>query len=201
MANSKKLTNQQEAFAQHYALTLNPQEAAEKAGYSRTSLGTQPYTLLRNPKIANRINELREDIKVKHQVSLDMVILEAWKLANYDVTEAFYEDGTPKPIQELPEGLRKAIVGFETYEDYTEGVEVGKVTKYKFANKEKSIDMLIKHLGGYIEKTMNLNVNVDEDKMDSEEFKQLKSRLIDSIFKKTPRDVTPKVIDVEPDES
>lgn len=202
MAGRKTLTNQQEIFAQFYAESLNPQEAAEKAGYSKASSRTLPYQLLRNEKIAKRINELREDVKVKHQVSLDMVILEMWKLASFDITEAFDENGKPKPIHELPEGLRKSIVAFETYKDFTEGVEVGEITKYKFADKTKAMDMLVKHLGGYIERTQSLNVNVDVDgdDMDSEEFQELKERLVEKIFSKKTRNIEPKVIDVDADE-
>jgi hypothetical protein len=107
-----------------------------------------------------------------------MVVCELWQIANADPGDAFDSDGKLKNIKDIPEALRKTIQSVETYEDFTEGVEVGEVQKVKFWDKTKALDMLARHLGMYIDMTINknLNVNVNEPQT-SESFEKVKEFL------------------------
>ena len=62
-----RLTNKQEAFAQHYALNGSPIEAYRAAGYSKAmsanSTAVEAQKLLKKPKIAGRIAELSARVR------------------------------------------------------------------------------------------------------------------------------------------
>jgi phage terminase small subunit len=64
----------QETFVQEYFLSKNQTTAAEKAGYSKKTAASQGSRLLKNVKIAQRLEFLLEEQKERVQVDADYVI-------------------------------------------------------------------------------------------------------------------------------
>ena len=64
-----RLTNKQDAFAEHYALHGSPIAAYRAAGYSKAmsanSAAVEAQKLLKNTKVADRIDELSARIRKK----------------------------------------------------------------------------------------------------------------------------------------
>lgn len=55
------LTEKQEVFCQAYVKDFNATNAAKKAGYSERSAYSTGHTLLRNPEVQKRLEELKKD--------------------------------------------------------------------------------------------------------------------------------------------
>lgn len=55
----RPLTPKQQRFVEEYAVDLNALQAATRAGYSSKTAGIQGHWLLRNPKVAHAIAEMR----------------------------------------------------------------------------------------------------------------------------------------------
>ena len=150
-------------------------KAALAAGYSEKSAYQGAKTMLRTPHVAKRIAEMKEEMQERTNITIDMVLIELWQIANADPGDAFDENNKLKNIRDMPVALRKTIQSIETYEDFTEGVEVGQTQKIKFWDKTKALEMLAKHLGMFIDINVNknLNVNVNQNQPQSEAFSTL----------------------------
>lgn len=161
----KKLSPKQEAFSEHYAALLDAGKAAKAAGYSEKTATQQGYQQLQNPLVQKRIAALREKTAERVHISIDMIIGELWKLANCDISEAFDDKGQLKPIKEIPEEVRKAISGVEILEEFEgygqERTQIGWTKKVRFWDKNKALDALGRHLGMFVEKKQDINVNVN----------------------------------------
>lgn len=96
---SQKLNARQELFAQHYVKELNAEKAAKLAGYSEKNIRCQASQVLNNPKVRERIEELRTE-KLK-PVHLDVnrvlgMILDVFETSSQKVvTRAMTADGEP----------------------------------------------------------------------------------------------------------
>ena len=94
----------------------------------------------------------------------------------HDISEALQSDGTVKPIEQIPEPLRRTIASIEVAELF-EGVgsdrkAVGVLKTIKLIEKTKAIDMLLKKLGQYIDKVVvsggvTVTHSVDQADLDS----------------------------------
>jgi hypothetical protein len=75
-------------------------------------------------------------------------------LAYFDVRDLFRPDGSLKPINEMPEDARRAIMGFEvTKRNLTAGDgEQEDVVKVKLADKNKSVETLARVLGMLVDR-------------------------------------------------
>lgn len=196
MAKGKKLTHKQELFCEYYIECLNASEAAKKAGYKESSAPVIGHRWLRDDRIKDRIRLSQKRHQTKLDITVEMILKELWNIANLDPAEAFNEDGSIKNIHDMPPNVRKAIASFETYQDYTEGVEVGEVKKIKFWPKNNALHQIGKHLGMFIERieSKTLSVNVDQT---SPEFEKMKEALLEST---SPiRDVKPVRVDADND--
>lgn len=75
-----KLTPKQEAFCLAYLETGNASEAYRRAydagGMGSNAIGVEAFKLLENPKIANRLSELRAPIIAKAQLTVEDLIVE-----------------------------------------------------------------------------------------------------------------------------
>ena len=86
-----KLTDKQQAFINHYLITLNGTEAARRAGYkgNDVTLASVAYENLRKPhlreEIDNRLNALT--------MSADEALLRMTQIARGDLSQYIYNDG------------------------------------------------------------------------------------------------------------
>jgi len=111
---------------------------------------------LDNPKIALRLNELREKAEAKALVTVEKVLRELYKLATVDIRQAFDEQGNLKPIKDLPEDVARAIASIESFEEYSgrgdKREPVGFTRKIKLSDKIRALELLGKYLKMFTDK-------------------------------------------------
>jgi phage terminase small subunit len=148
------MEDRKERFAQEYIKDLKATQAAIRAGYSPRSAHSQASRLLKNRKVSERIAELKAKVEQRIVISAAKVLEELGRIALCDIGQAFNEDGTLKPVHEIPEDCRRALAAMEV-EEATPGIEVGGkeglkmslryVKKVKFWNKHEALVTLAKH--------------------------------------------------------
>lgn len=140
----------EEKFCHYYLVNRNGTDAAIKAGYSRKVAASEACILLRQHNIRLRINELIKKQLDKVDLKTSTIIRELMNSAMVNITDAYNEDGTIKPLHEMPESLQKAIISIETEEIYTGSGEerraVGQARKIKIHDRVSSLKLLGQHL-------------------------------------------------------
>lgn len=132
-------------------------KAAIAAGYSPKTAAQQASRLLANPAIRARINMHKADVLARVAndtgISLERTLKEIGRLAFFDMRKLYTPDGRVKPLHELDEATVAALTGIDVQILYggsgDERGEIGHVVKWKAAAKDKALDMLMKHYGGY----------------------------------------------------
>ncbi len=131
-----------ELFAQNLAKGMSAAEAYEKAGYKPNDQNAARLT--RNEEVRTRVAELMAPAVEATEATVERVLKEMVRLAFYDMTAIL--DSTNgwiamKDPRELPEDLRRAIVGIKP-------VQVGDELQYecKFADKQRALDSLARYL-------------------------------------------------------
>lgn len=151
-----ELSEQQELFCLEYVRCLNAKQAALKAGYSEKTAGAQGSRLLKSVKIQARCQELNADRKERTLIDADRILKELLDMAMVDISEAFNDDGSLKPIREIPKPIRRMISSLEINELFEgfgkEREQIGHVKKLRFWSKEKALELLGKHLKLFTDK-------------------------------------------------
>ena len=151
------LSVKQDLFCTEYMKCGNASQAY-KASYRADSMSTAAiYTeaskLLNNPVITLRISELRAKVADAAIMSARESLIEASKLARFDIRRMFAPDGSPVAVHLLDDTTAAAIGGMDVFEEYAgkgEGrVLVGHVKKYKVFDKNVALEKLFKHHGLY----------------------------------------------------
>lgn len=169
------LTPKQELFAQKYLETGNASEAYRQsydAGNMKPeTVNRTAKELLDNPKIAARLNELKDLQLKRHNVTIDRVIAEYAKLAFLDIRKAFDSEGSLLPIRDLDDDTAAAIAGLDVEvrrvqgeaEEELEGQPhdgalrrqhgtIARLHKIRLSDKKGALDSLAKHLGMFIDR-------------------------------------------------
>ncbi len=135
-----------ERFAQNKAKGESTGPAYTAAGYKATGHSAEVAggRLLKNVEVRNRIAELMAPAIAETEATVGRVLREMTRLAFYDMTAVIeVKDGkiTLRDPTSLPEDLRRAIVGIKP-------VQAGDGLQYecKFADKQKALDSLARHL-------------------------------------------------------
>lgn len=148
------LTPKKELFCKEFLVDLNGTQAAIRAGYSEKTANEQAARLLATVSVQARINELKTKRAEKIEVKSDDVLRELVKLANSDIRKVFEEDGKMKPMSEWPDEIAACVSSVEVEELFEweeengrkEKKHIGYLTKVKFWDKTKCLDMLGRHL-------------------------------------------------------
>nr|WP_246593659.1 terminase small subunit [Evansella tamaricis] len=90
---SDDLTDKQRLFCYHYIKSFNATQSAIKAGYAPDSAHVEGHRLLRNPKIAGLIKELKENMTGSLYLDAMDVLRKFAAIAFADITD-FVEFGT-----------------------------------------------------------------------------------------------------------
>lgn len=143
------LTAKQRAFCREYLVDLNATQAAIRAGYSENSATEIGFENLSKPHIHREVQRMMNERAERVEVTADMVLRELIGIATVDLSEAFDEFGALKPIKDIPKNVRKAIAGIETLQI---GDGAGTVKKVRFWDKNKSLEMLGRHLKLFVDK-------------------------------------------------
>jgi phage terminase small subunit len=144
----KAMTPKQELFALEYLKDLNATAAYKRAGYSGkgNSAEATAAQLLRNPKVAAKIQEAMDKRTSKLEITAETVLQEIARLAFVDISQAYDENNRLKPLHEMPEDVRRAIASIEVGELREDGEVIGQMRKVKFWDKKGSLDLLGRHL-------------------------------------------------------
>lgn len=162
-----KLTPKQQRFVDEYLIDLNATAAAERAGYKDSNIGRQ---LIAKNNVAEAIGKRKADRSARTEITQDRVLQEYARLAFFDPRKLFTADGAPKNITELDDDTAAAIAGLDVQEVYEGAGDnreiVGRVKKYKIADKKGALDSVAKHLGMFTDKVdlkgdLNFEIKVD----------------------------------------
>lgn len=132
-----KLTPKQERFVGEYLIDLNATQAATRAGYSAKTANEQGSRLLANVSVRSAIEKAQAERGERIKTTADDVLREITRLAMFDPAQ-FKDVRSPEDMANLPEDVRRAIVGWSWDK---QGRFVIKLAK------EGSLDMLARHHG------------------------------------------------------
>lgn len=146
---TKALNPKQERFVAEYLVDLNATQAAIRAGYSPKTAKEQGARLLTNAHIQQAVQERRQQHQANTGLTVERVLLEAMRLAFFDIRKLTDAEGNPIPINQLDDDTAAAIQGLElaTERSRDEDGSVTVVRKYKIADKNAALERLFKHLG------------------------------------------------------
>lgn len=144
------LTAKQSLFVNGVLAGLSQKDAAIAAGFSAKSADAQAAVIVKIPKVKAAIDEALRRRSERVEVKADDILRELARVGMSDIGEAFDENGMMRPLSEMPVGVRRAISSVEV-EDIFEGrgaerVRVGTLTKVKFWDKTRGLEMLGKNL-------------------------------------------------------
>lgn len=154
-ANPTNITPKQEAFSVAM-LTADTASDAYRRAYSTArmtpkQINEEASKLMANPKVAQRVAELRAQAAEKAVLTEARVLEEVARLGLFDPRKLFNADGSPKDIHALDDATAAAIAGLEVMEVYDgtgkDRKFVGYLKKYKIADKNSALEKLMKHMG------------------------------------------------------
>ncbi|TWP23123.1 terminase small subunit [Apibacter muscae] len=178
----KKLTLKQKQFCEEYVLDLNATQAAIRAGYSKKTAYAIGQENLKKPEIQNYLTNLRTEVKERNKITIDELVKILADIARFDPVDILNDDGTIKPINQIPKGTRNAIASLEIEESTSIGINdgapgsmkfTGLIKKIKLVSKEGAIDKLLKHLGGYEKNNEQKKSNINFSSLSNETIKEL----------------------------
>jgi phage terminase small subunit len=143
---SGKMTPKQAIFVAEYSIDGNATRAARDAGFSWATAHVTGARLLKDPKVAAAIAAGQARREQKLEITAERVLRELAKLAFYDISEIFDEDGNLLPVHRMDETARAAIAGLDM--ETTDGPgRVRTITqKVKLADKGLNLERLGKYL-------------------------------------------------------
>lgn len=150
------LTPKQAKFVEEYLIDLNATQAAIRAGYSAKTAKQQGQRLLTNVDVAEAVSGRRETLSQVVEVTQERIVAEYARMAFYDPASiAGQPMNGPEDIPNLPEEVRRAIVGW--------GWDKAGNFTLKLADKNAALTNLGRHLGMFTDKVehsgeMRLNV-------------------------------------------
>jgi phage terminase small subunit len=135
------LTEKQLRFAEEYLLDFNASEAYKRAGYQASghALYAGASRLLTNPKVQAYLAERRKEVVQRSTLSLERLTQELEHIAFSDPRDLFQENGALKNLSELPDGIARAVSGFE----------LGDKVKVTLWDKLGAIEKALKLLNAY----------------------------------------------------
>ena len=139
----KTLTDKQKRFCEEYIVDWNCTRAAKAAGYSEKTAYAIGSENLKKLEIKDYIQECKNKIEELAGISKLKAIKQLSRMAFADISEAYNDDGTLKPLSQMSDDLKATFEGVETM---TVG-EMSEVQKLKIASKRGALQDLAKMLG------------------------------------------------------
>lgn len=136
------------AFVREYLADakLNAAEAARRAGYAEKNADVAGSKLLADPWVKAEIEKAMKERAEKTGVTAEDVVLELRRIAMADPLDAFDENGALRPLKDVPENLRRTISSIDTETTVSEDGVTTIVRKIRFWPKDKTLELLGKHL-------------------------------------------------------
>lgn len=160
------MTEAQKRFCDEYVIDFNGTRAY-KAAYPNCkkdeTAKAAASRLLTNVNVIQYIQEQKEELKEKINITKEQVINQIARIAFGDIRKLYNDSGGLKNIQDLDDDAAAIISGIETteeFEGYGEDREqIGYTKKVKIASKDRALEMLGKYFGIFKEK-----VEINSDK-------------------------------------
>lgn len=147
-----KLSDKQEMFCKEYVIDLNAARAARASGYSKKTASRTGVENLSKPRIQKRIAQLQKPTIDRLGITKERVLKEIAKLAFSNIKPLLDDKGNIKKISDMTDDEAAAISSLEI-SSLSLGVEEGDGVlinkKMKLYGKDKSLNMLMKHLNLY----------------------------------------------------
>jgi len=144
-------------FVKEYRKDRNGTRAAIAAGFAAKSAHVTASRLLRNAKVKAQIDKEDTELANRLDLSVEWVIKRLMYRAGFDVRKFYREDGSLIPVKELDDETAYALQGLEIeklYEHFGKGQaqDTGTLTKIKFADRDRALELLGRHLKMFTEK-------------------------------------------------
>jgi phage terminase small subunit len=169
------MTAKQLIFANEYLRTGDITQSAIKAGYSAKTAKSIGSETLQKPEVRHYIESFRKQIQTETGVTVQRIVAELNKVAFSDISDLFEIIGDEvkiKKLTDLPANVRAMVAGI-TEED----TKHGKKRIIKLHSKLNALDMLMKHLGGYV--TLNDII----DRLTPEQVEEISDKLLSKLQK------------------
>ena len=156
-----ELTLKQARFATLYVLDNNGAKAARDAGFKPRSAGQTANKLLKNGRVALRIEELRAELRDRHSATADNIIERYRKMAMGDAVSLVVIDSdtglsrfkTPDELTDDERGMIADVRIRNTTHTQADGTEVVRQQySYKLINTKDSLDSLSRTFGLFRDK-------------------------------------------------
>lgn len=138
-------------FLREYLKDFNGTQAAIRAGYSKRTANEQAARLLAKVSLQTRLATILQERIDKEEIAGTDILRELKRIGLSDVGQAFDEQGRLKPMDQIPEDLRRSIAGVESVEEFAgkggDRQQIGWTKKVKLWDKPKALEILCKHLG------------------------------------------------------
>lgn len=144
------LTAKEEKFCVEYIKCLNKTKAAIKAGYSIKTARQIGCTLFTKVNIKQRIEALREEIKLEKGIDEHNILTKLMALADWNIKDFVGDGNKIKDLKSLSRDKLEPVVGIRVKETITQLGEVTTrevTTELKMADKRATLIDLGRYLG------------------------------------------------------
>jgi phage terminase small subunit len=156
-----ELTEKQGRFVHLVCFDSNASKAARDAGYSKSAAGTVGGKLLKNGRVAARIEELRAELRDRHSATADNIIERYRKMSMGDPVSLVVVDSetglsrfkTPDELTDDERGMIADVSIRTTTHTLDDGSTVERQQfSYKLVNMKDSLDSLSRTFGLFRDK-------------------------------------------------
>ena len=112
----KPLTERERRFVAEYVTDFNQTRSAIAAGYSKKGAHVQGHRLLARANIRLAVKGFIDKLVRPHDHSAERILKETALVAYSDLGDIFNDDGSLKPIKDMPEHVRRSISSIEVEE-------------------------------------------------------------------------------------
>lgn len=102
------------------------------------SVDVRACLLKKNSKVKERLDEARERIERRTEITAEKVREQLGNIALFDIAELYDDNGQLKPLKQLPKSITTCITAVDTWVDKDGNVHY----TYKFNSKDKSLALL-----------------------------------------------------------
>ena len=151
---AEKFTPRQEKAIQCHLSGITHVDAY-RAAYSTDNMKPETarrraHVLFTLPKVKDRVEKEKKLALQRNHTTLDRVMSLMKDAMEVDPLDIFDEKGQVRLLKDIPKGTRLAMTGFDLREANGGMFKPDvKVTKIKFASKEKIYEMFMKHFGAF----------------------------------------------------
>lgn len=157
-----QVTEREKLFVEIYFKTKKKRQSAIDAGYAAKGAHVQAHRVMNTPRVKKYFDYYRRVIFDNTKASIEEIIIQLSESIRVDPIDIFEDDGTLKPLNEIPKAARMIMTGLDTKTFEMPGDQEGVITerKVRFDAKKDLMEKLIKMLGGYESDNVQKGSNV-----------------------------------------